>query len=109
MSYCIINCTIDNKKDAVEIAKKLVKKKLIACCSIIPSVTSVYEWDGDLCEDNEFLMIMKTETELFGLIEKEIKKMHTYELPELICIPVNNGSRKYLDWVDEQTINIKEG
>ena len=109
MSYCIINCTVENKKTALEIAKVLVQKKLIACCSIIPSVISVYEWKGELNQDNEVLMVMKTETELFGLIEKEIKSMHSYELPEIICIPINNGSRKYLDWVDEQTINIKEG
>ncbi len=107
MSYCIINCTVQNKKSAVEIAKQLVKKKLIACCNIIPSVTSVYMWKGKLQEDNEVLMIMKTETTLFEQIETEIKKLHSYDIPEIICIPVNNGSRKYLDWVDEQII-IKE-
>lgn len=105
MSYCLINCTVNSKKEAVEISKHLVKKKLIACCNIIPSVTSVYEWDNKINEDNEFLMVMKTETELFQKIETEIKKMHTYDVPEIICIPVINGSRKYLDWIDEQTLN----
>ncbi len=103
MSYCIVNCTTSTKKEAVEIAKTLVKKKLIACCSIIPSVLSIYEWQGEFHEDKEFLMVMKTETELYTRIEAEIKKMHSYNLPEIICIPVTNGCRKYLDWVDKQT------
>lgn len=103
MSYCIVNCTAKDKKEAVEISKKLLQKKLIACCNIIPSVTSLFEWDGNICEEKEVLMIMKTETHLFEAIETEVKKMHSYTIPELICIPVTGGSRRYLDWVDEQT------
>ena len=103
MSYCIVNCTARDKKEAIEIAEKLVKKRLVACCNIVPSVTSLYEWDGKLCEEKEVLMIMKTETELFEAIETEVKKMHSYNVPELICIPITGGSRRYLDWVDEQT------
>ncbi len=102
MSYCIVHCTAKNKKEALEIAEVLVEKRLIACCNIISSVTSVYEWDGVLHEDKEVLMIMKTETEMFKQIENIIKKVHSYNMPELICIPIINGSRKYLDWVDYQ-------
>lgn len=105
MSYCIINCTIQNKKAAAELAKHLVKKKLIACCSIVPSVVSIYSWDDKIQEDNEVLMIMKTETTFFKQIETEINKFHSYDIPEIICIPINNGSRKYLKWVDEQLLN----
>lgn len=102
MSYCIVNCTARDKKEATEIAKKLIEKRLIACCNIIPSVTSLYVWNG-ICEEKEVMMIMKTETELFEAIETVINKMHSYALPELICIPITGGSRRYLDWVDEQT------
>ena len=108
MSYCIINCTVENKSTAVEISKKLLSKKLIACCSIIPSVLSVYHWKGEVKEDNEVLMVMKTETELFSAIEEEIKKMHSYDIPEIICIPIINGNREYLDWVDKETKNVKK-
>ena len=103
MSYCTVQCTAANKEEAVKIAKSLVKKKLIACCNIIPEVISVYKWKNKMHEDNEVLMIMKTETELFGHIETEIKKLHSYDVPEIICIPIVNGSQDYLDWVDEQT------
>ncbi len=103
MAYCIINCTTKNKEEAIYIAKSLVERKLIACCNIIPSITSVYEWDNELCCDEECLMVMKTKTELFNEVEIAIKELHTYDTPEIICIPINNGSREYLSWVNEQT------
>ncbi|HIS88081.1 TPA: divalent-cation tolerance protein CutA [Candidatus Avigastranaerophilus faecigallinarum] len=103
MAYCIINCTTKNKEEAIYIAKSLVERKLIACCNIVPSITSVYEWKNDLCCDEECLMVMKTKTELFNEVEIAIKKLHTYDTPEIICIPINNGSSEYLSWVNKQT------
>ena len=103
MAYCIINCTTKNKEEAIYIAKSLVERKLIACCNIIPSITSVYEWDNELCCDEECLMVMKTKTELSNEVEIAIKELHTYDTPEIICIPINNGSKEYLSWVNEQT------
>ncbi len=103
MTYCIINCTTANKEDAVNIAKQLVSKKLIACCNIIPSITSVYEWNNELCCDEECLMIIKTKTSLFGQVKEEIKKFHKYEVPEIICLPIINGNKDYLDWIEQQT------
>ena len=103
MAYCIINCTTKNKEEAIYIAKSLVERKLIACCNIIPSITSVYEWDNELCCDEECLMVMKTKTELFNEVEIAIKELHTYDTPEIICIPINNGSSEYLSWVNDQT------
>ncbi len=103
MAYCIINCTTKNKEEAIYIAKSLVERKLIACCNIVPSITSVYEWKNDLCCDEECLMVMKTKIELFNEVEIAIKKLHTYDTPEIICIPINNGSSEYLSWVNKQT------
>ena len=103
MTYCIINCTTKNKEEAIYIAKSLVERKLIACCNIVPSITSVYEWKNELCCDEEYLMIMKTKTELFNEVEIVIKELHTYDTPEIICIPINNGSSEYLSWVNDQT------
>lgn len=103
MTYCVINCTTANKEEAVNIAKQLVSKKLIACCNIVPSVTSIYEWNNELCCDEEYLMIMKTKTVLFKKVQTEIKKLHKYEVPEIICIPITNGSEEYIDWIEKQT------
>ena len=103
MAYCIINCTTKNKEEAIYIAKSLVERRLIACCNIVPSITSVYEWENDLCCDEECLMVMKTKTELFNEVEITIKELHSYDTPEIICIPINNGSSEYLSWVNDQT------
>ena len=103
MAYCIINCTTKNKEEAIYIAKSLVERKLIACCNIVPSITSVYEWENELCCDEECLMVMKTKAELFNEVENAIKELHTYGTPEIICIPINNGSSEYLSWVNDQT------
>ncbi len=103
MAYCIINCTTKNKEEAIYIAKSLVERRLIACCNIVPSITSVYEWENELCCDEECLMVMKTKADLFNEVEIAIKELHTYDTPEIICIPINNGSREYLSWVNEQT------
>lgn len=103
MTYCTINCTTANKQEAIDIAKHLVEKKLIACCNIIQQVTSVYEWENKLCCDEEYLMIMKTKTSLFTQVELEIKQLHKYDTPEIICIPIINGSKEYLSWINKQT------
>ena len=103
MTYCIIQSTTANEEEAKKIARHLVEKKLIACCSIIPTVTSIYRWKDEITEDNEVLMIMKTKAELYSKVEKEIKKLHSYEVHEIICIPINAGSKEYLNWIDEQT------
>lgn len=103
MTYCIINSTASNKDEALKISEYLVKNKLIACCNIIENVTSVYYWGGNLNIDNEVLMIMKTKTELYDKVEKEIKKMHGYDVPEIVCTPLISGNKDYLNWIDEQT------
>ena len=103
MPYCIINCTTSTKEDAVKIAKHLIEKRLIACCNIVPNVTSLYEWRNEIVEENEFLMIMKSETKLFSQVEEAIKSLHSYEVPEIICTRIIEGSNDYLDWIRTQT------
>lgn len=108
MTYCIIKCTTSNKEDAVKIAKHLVEKKLIACCNILPCITSVYEWENKLSQDEEVLMIMKSKIQLFSQIEKEIKLLHPYKIPEIICTRIIKGNADYLNWIDKQTLTTEE-
>ena len=103
MPYCIINCTTSKKEDSVKIAKALIEKRLIACCNIVPNVTSLYEWRNEIVEENEFLMVMKSETKLFSQVEEAIKALHPYEVPEIICTRIIEGSNDYLDWIRTQT------
>ena len=103
MKYCTVYCTAPNKEDAERISTELVKKKLVACCNIIEGVTSVFVWQGELNKDEEVLIIMKTRTELFKKVRTEIKKLHKYEVPEIIAMPIEAVNDDYAKWMDEQT------
>lgn len=106
MTYCIIKCTTANKEEAIKIAKYLVEKGLVACCNIIPSITSVYKWEDKLCCDDEALMVIKTRTTLFSKVETAIKELHSYDVPEIICTKIVKGNKEYIDWIEKQTINV---
>lgn len=103
MKYCTINCTFACKDDALKVAEELVNKKLIACCNIIPGVVSVYNWKNKLNTDDEVLTVMKTRLDLYKRVKTEIKKLHKYETPEIIAIPIEKVNDDYAKWIDEQT------
>ena len=104
MEYCIINTTASNREEALRISKFLVENKLVACCNIIENVTSVYSWNSRINEDGEVLIIMKTKVSLYDKVEEEIKRLHSYDVPEIICSPLLTGSKEYLGWIEEETI-----
>ena len=81
----------------------LVKKKSAACVNIISSVLSVYRWKNEICEDEECLLIIKTKTELFERLKEDVLEKHSYEVPEIISVSIENGSPEYLNWIAEST------
>ncbi len=101
--FIVIFSTISSKEDALKIANALVEKKLAACMNIIGGVISIYEWKGEVCNDEECLMIIKSRRTLFDRIKKEIVALHPYELPEIISIPIDDGLEPYLGWIKENT------
>ena len=103
MSYCIVNCTTSNKKNATEIAKTLIESKLAACVNIIPHVISIYTWENNICEGEEFLMVIKTQKKLFKKVESVILEKHEYEIPEIIATSIEKGNDKYLKWIKTET------
>ncbi|MDD3236704.1 MAG: divalent-cation tolerance protein CutA [Candidatus Gastranaerophilales bacterium] len=104
MSYCIVNTTTSNKKNAVEIARHLIENKLAACVNIVPNIVSVYTWDSNICEGQEFLLVIKTQRKLFKKVEKAILEKHEYELPEIVATCIDKGNDKYLKWIKSQTV-----
>jgi periplasmic divalent cation tolerance protein len=104
-SGSIVFCTFPNLEEAKSIASILVEKKLAACCTLLPKVTSYYIWDSKLEENQEILMIIKTSLKCYDQLEKQIKMLHSYSVPEIICININQGSEAYLDWIYESTNN----
>jgi len=103
MKYCIVYTLTPNIDEAKKIAHALVEKRLAACVNIIPGVTSIYEWQGEICEDGEFLVLAKTRQELFEEIKALILENHSYELPAVVMLPIVAGLEGYLEWVDKNT------
>ncbi|WP_281950970.1 divalent-cation tolerance protein CutA [Nitrosophilus kaiyonis] len=101
MSYILVLSTASNKEEAKKIANILVKEKLAACVNIIDNIFSVYEWKNEICEDNEVLMIIKTKKDKFENLSKKIKEIHSYEVPEIIALDITEGSKEYLNWIDD--------
>lgn len=111
MDYIQIITTIEKEVDAKKIANLLVKEKLSACVQIIGQIKSIYKWKNKIESSEEYLLFIKTKESLYEDVEKAIKKIHPYETPEIIAIPIIKGDKKYLDWIDENikiTSNAKE-
>ena len=99
--YRLYLTTVQSKKDAQVIARELLKYKAAACVNIIEKISSMYMWKGEVCTDNECLMIIKSRAELFEKVQKIVLTLHKYDLPELIEIPITKGFEDYLGWIDE--------
>jgi periplasmic divalent cation tolerance protein len=98
--YQIILSTCPDFDSANKIAQHLVTAKLAACINILPGITSVYEWQGKLETSHEHLLLIKTRDYHYATIEAEIKRLHPYELPEVISIAIEHGLPDYLKWIN---------
>lgn len=92
------------KKSVDVIIDKVLSLKLVACVNVINNISSTYFWQGKRCRDKESLLIMKTKLSLFKKIVKEIKKVHPYNVAEIICLPILDGNKEYFDWINEVTL-----
>ena len=102
-SFIQISTTTETKKQAQKIAKYLVEQKLAACVQITGPIESTYRWKGKVETAGEYLCLIKTRTSLFKRVETAIKKLHPYETPEIIAVPIVKGSREYLIWLNDET------
>lgn len=103
MNNIVIFVTTANKKEADRIARALIKEKLAACINIIGDVNSLFWWQGKLDSAREILLIIKTRKTLINKLIKKVKSLHSYEVPEIIALPIIAGNRRYLDWINEST------
>ena len=97
----VILVTAASKKECRTIARHLVKNKLAACVNIAPQIESIYRWEGKIADETEFQLFIKSTRELFPEIKAAISKLHSYRTPEIICLPIIEGSRNYLQWVGD--------
>lgn len=103
MEFIVIYCTVPNKKEGKEIAKMLLENKLVACVNIIDKMESMFSWDGELCEEKEALLMIKTKKEYFTKINHMIQKKHSYTVPEVIALPIIEADETYLKWIMHET------
>ena len=103
MDNCVIYCTVPNDFSANLIASTLIDENLAACVNIVPSVTSVYKWEGSVQTDSELLLIIKTQQSKFNDVEKRIKELHENSIPEIIALPIIKGSEEYQNWIIKET------
>jgi|ERR1035441_999960 periplasmic divalent cation tolerance protein len=99
----VVFTTCGSEEEARTLATMLIEKHLAACVNFTAPLTSVYRWKGKVEESREWLLIVKSRRELFNQLRIALEAAHSYELPEVLAIPVVEGSPNYLAWVDEET------
>lgn len=99
--YGIVMVTASSREEAEAIAQNIVEAKLAACVSLIP-IRSIYTWQGQLHNQEEWQLLIKTDLSQFERLEAKIKQLHSYEVPEIIGLPLVAGSAPYLQWISEQ-------
>lgn len=98
LTYGLVLVTVASLSEGKAIATELIEAKLAACINLLP-IHSVYLWQGKINEDQEYQLIIKTELSKFEELASKIKTLHSYEVPEIIALPIITGSKTYLDWL----------
>ena len=100
LQYCVVLVTAGSQEEAAAIASALVEAKLAACIST-GQIRSTYLWQGEVCQDAEWQLTVKTTIERFSELEQKIRQLHSYEVPEIIALPIVAGSSDYLQWLGD--------
>jgi periplasmic divalent cation tolerance protein len=98
----VLLTALPGKEDAGRIARLLVEEKLAACVQMMP-IDSVYRWQGNICQEGEILLLVKTRTALFDTVIARIKTEHPYEMPQIVALPFTAGFADYFAWIDDST------
>jgi len=99
----LILVTTGSDGEAEKIARALVEERLAACVNIVNPLRSVYRWEGKIQDDREWLLVIKTKQTHFAAVKARVEALHSYQVPEVIALPVVDGAEKYLEWVRSET------
>jgi periplasmic divalent cation tolerance protein len=100
----IVLTAAGSEEEARKIARSLVERQLAACVNVMPRITSIYRWQGKVEEAGESLLIIKTTAGVFDQVRQVIAELHSYELPECVCLAIEGGSPGYLQWIAESVV-----
>ncbi|URR35679.1 divalent-cation tolerance protein CutA [Thermosynechococcus sp. HN-54] len=106
--YCVVIVTTATETEALSLADQLVAEHLAACVQVLP-IRSIYRWQGAVHRDSEWQLLIKTRTALFEQVRDRLLTLHSYEVPEIIALPIIAGSPTYLSWIKDQTQKISRG
>jgi periplasmic divalent cation tolerance protein len=95
----VVMTSVGTEQQAVEISEELISRRLATCINIVPCLRSIYRWKGKVCEDTEYLLLIKTPEKLFEQISSAIRECHSYELPEILAVPVTAAETSFHQWV----------
>lgn len=99
-AYVLVMVTTASREEAEKIARQLLNEKLIACANIIGPLHSFFWWAGKVEKAEEYILIMKSRLDLFERLSEKVKALHSYEVPEIIALPIIKGSKSYLQWLN---------
>lgn len=103
MKLNLVYITAKNKEEARKIGKELLKARLAACVNIVDKMNSLYWWEGKIQDDNETVLIAKTKESLVKELVEKVKSIHSYSCPCIISLPILDGNKEYLDWLEKET------
>ncbi len=106
-TYVIVLITTASKQEAENMTQHLLKERLIACANIIGPVSSLFHWSGKTKKAEEYLIFVKSRKNLFKKLAETVKAMHSYDVPEILALPIVDGSKEYLDWLDSCLLQLK--
>jgi len=95
----VVMTSVGTEQQAVEISEELIARRLATCINIVPCLRSIYRWKGKVCEDTEYLLLIKTPEKLFEEVSSAIREYHSYELPEILALPVTAAEANFHQWV----------
>ncbi|HXN87592.1 MAG TPA: divalent-cation tolerance protein CutA [Candidatus Binataceae bacterium] len=95
----LVIVTTASEEQAASIARALVGERLAACVNIVGPIRSIYRWQGEVQDDSEYLILIKTRTSLASKVERRVRQLHSYEVPEVIVLSIAAGSKPYLEWL----------
>lgn len=99
--YGIVFMMASSREEAEKIAETLVSRKLAACVNLLPGIRSIYWWKGNICREDEIMMVAKTRKQDFDSLEKAVRELHSYEVPEIILLSIDAGAAPFLDWIEQ--------
>ncbi len=99
----VVLITVGDPEEARKIAGALVDRRKAACVNIVPQVTSIFRWEGNIEDEKESLLVVKTRAELLPELKALVSGIHSYEVPEIIALPIVDGNAEYLEWIGTET------